>query len=58
VRLTVFQAVGVTVLAAVGQHERQRGRQDDELHLEQGRLDDVFRSITATRESVGAGAGS
>jgi ABC-2 type transport system ATP-binding protein len=58
VRLTVFPAVGVTVLAAVGQHVRQRGWQVDELHLEQGRLDDVFRSITATRESVGAGAGS
>ena len=58
VRLTVFPVVGGSVLATVGNHLRQRGWQVDELHLEQGRLDDVFRSITATRESVGAGAGS
>ena len=58
VRLTVFPAVGGSVLAAVGNHLRQRGWQVDELHLEQGRLDDVFRSITATRESMSAGAGS
>jgi ABC-2 type transport system ATP-binding protein len=57
-RLTVFPAGGGSVLAAVGSHIRQRGWQLDELHLEQGRLDDVFRAITTTRESVGAGAGS
>jgi ABC-2 type transport system ATP-binding protein len=58
VRLTVFPANGGSVLAAVGSHLRQRGWQVDELHLEQGRLDDVFRAITTTRESAGAGAGA
>lgn len=57
VRLTVFPAPGGSVLAAVGGHLRQRGWQVDELHVEQGRLDDVFRSITATREAR-AGAAS
>jgi len=57
-RLTVFPASGASVLAAVGGHLRQRGWQVDELHLEQGRLDEVFRAITATRETAGAGAAS
>ena len=57
-RLTVFPAAGASVLAAVGGHLRQRGWQVDELHLEQGRLDEVFRSITATRETASADAGA
>ncbi|HZL99370.1 MAG TPA: ABC transporter ATP-binding protein [Planctomycetota bacterium] len=57
VRLTVFPAGGASILAAVGGLLRQRGWAVDELHLEQGRLDEVFRSITTTRETAGAGAG-
>ena len=55
-RLTVFPAAGGSVLAAVGGHARQRGWQVDELHLEHGRLDDVFRAITTTREAGASGA--
>jgi len=58
VRLTVFPARGRSVLASVGGLLRQRGWQVDELHVEQGRLDEVFRSITTTRETAGSGAAS
>jgi hypothetical protein len=34
---------------------RERGWQLEELHVEHGRLDDVFREITTTREPAGTG---
>lgn len=46
-----FMAVpkrGQPIVAEVGQHARARGWQIDELHVETGRLDDVFREITST----------
>ncbi len=45
-RLIVFAAGGRPIVAAVTAHARQRGWPLDELHLEHGRLDDVFREIT------------
>lgn len=39
---------GQSIVAEVGQHARTRGWQVDELHVETGRLDDVFREITNT----------
>jgi len=45
-----FMAVprrGQSIVAEVGQHARARGWQVDELHVEAGRLDEVFREITA-----------
>ncbi len=45
-RLTAFPAPGHMPLAAIGQLAETRGWQLAELHLESGRLDEVFRSIT------------
>src|SRR5262245_4273274 len=46
VRLMVFPASGRTIVDAVAAHVRQHGWPVDELHVEQGRLDEVFREIT------------
>ena len=46
-RLTAFPAGGRNPFAAVSDLARQHGWDIAELHLEAGRLDEVFRSITA-----------
>jgi ABC-2 type transport system ATP-binding protein len=45
-RLTAFPAAGKLPLAAINALTEQRGWDLAELHLESGRLDEVFRSIT------------
>jgi ABC-2 type transport system ATP-binding protein len=45
-RLTAFPAPGKLPLRAISQLAEQQGLEFSELHLESGRLDEVFRSIT------------
>ena len=47
VRLTALPRSGATILAAVSELASSKGLVLKELHLESGRLDEVFRSITA-----------
>ena len=46
-RLTAFPASGQLPLPAISELANQRGWELAELHLESGRLDEVFRTITA-----------
>lgn len=46
-RLTAFPAPGTEILASVNAVTAERGLALNELHLESGRLDEVFRTITA-----------
>tara|TARA_B100000459_G_scaffold137353_1_gene94492 strand:+ start:2084 stop:3001 length:918 start_codon:yes stop_codon:yes gene_type:complete len=46
-RLRVRPTAGSVVVDAVGAALREKGAPIDELHVERGRLDDVFRQITA-----------
>lgn len=46
-RLTALPREGATILQAISDLSRSRGLKLKELHLESGRLDEVFRSITA-----------
>ena len=46
-RLRVRPTAGSVVVYAVGAALREKGAPIDELHVERGRLDDVFRQITA-----------
>jgi ABC-2 type transport system ATP-binding protein len=46
-RLRVLPASGASIIDAVGAGLRDKGVAVDELHVERGRLDDVFRQITA-----------
>ncbi|MFM9995428.1 MAG: ABC transporter ATP-binding protein [Phycisphaerales bacterium] len=46
VRCTVFPRDGRTIADEVGQHARGRGWQVEELHVQSGRLDEVFRDLT------------
>ena len=47
VRLTALPRAGAAILAAVSEVASSKGLALKELHLESGRLDEVFRSITA-----------
>jgi ABC-2 type transport system ATP-binding protein len=46
-RLTALPQTGATILAAVSELAARSGLKLKELHLESGRLDEVFRTITA-----------
>jgi ABC-2 type transport system ATP-binding protein len=46
-RLTALPRAGATILPAVSELASSRGLKLKELHLESGRLDEVFRTITA-----------
>jgi ABC-2 type transport system ATP-binding protein len=46
-RLTALPQAGATILAAVSETAARTGLKLKELHLESGRLDEVFRTITA-----------
>jgi ABC-2 type transport system ATP-binding protein len=46
-RLTALPRAGATILAAVSELAAREGLKLKELHLESGRLDEVFRTITA-----------
>ena len=46
-RLRVRPIAGSVIIDAVGAALREKGAPIDELHVERGRLDDVFRQITA-----------
>jgi ABC-2 type transport system ATP-binding protein len=46
-RLTALPEAGATILAAVSEVAARGGFKLKELHLESGRLDEVFRTITA-----------
>ena len=46
-RLRVRPTAGSVIVDAVGAALREKGAPIDELHVERGRLDDVFRQITA-----------
>ena len=47
VRLTALPRSGATILASISELASSRGLKLKELHLESGRLDEVFRTITA-----------
>lgn len=49
IRLTVLAKHGKSIVADVGQLVRHKGWQTDEMRVETGRLDEVFREITAAR---------
>ena len=57
-RLTAVPKAGADVLAAVSAVIAQNGWDVPELHLEPGRLDEVFRSLTQKRPAGIAGAAS
>ncbi|HKT71345.1 MAG TPA: ABC transporter ATP-binding protein [Steroidobacteraceae bacterium] len=46
-RLTALPRAGATILPAVSELAARRGLELKELHLESGRLDEVFRTLTA-----------
>ena len=46
-RLTALPKAGVTILPALSELAARQGLKLKELHLESGRLDEVFRTITA-----------
>jgi ABC-2 type transport system ATP-binding protein len=46
-RLTALPQAGASILAAVSEAASRTGLTLKELHLESGRLDEVFRTITA-----------
>jgi ABC-2 type transport system ATP-binding protein len=46
-RLTALPKAGQTILKALSELASQQGLKLKELHLESGRLDEVFRTITA-----------
>ena len=46
-QLTVLAEPGAVIFPAVGEHARQQQWQVQELSVERGRLDDVFRRLTA-----------
>jgi ABC-2 type transport system ATP-binding protein len=46
-RLTALPRTGATILAAVSELAARRGFKLQDLHLESGRLDEVFRTITS-----------
>jgi ABC-2 type transport system ATP-binding protein len=54
VSLMVYPKGAGTIVTEVGGLARQRGWPVDELHVEPGRLDDVFRTITAGGKEVRA----
>jgi ABC-2 type transport system ATP-binding protein len=45
----VFPKGGRAIISEVSQHAKVRGWEIDELHVESGRLDEVFRTITTTQ---------
>jgi ABC-2 type transport system ATP-binding protein len=51
-RFTVFPQAGADILLAVSDLSADSGWQMDELRLESGRLDEVFRALTTTDEEV------
>ena len=50
-RYLLFPVDGASIVESVGRQVRERGWQVAELHVEAGRLDDVFRSVTTNREA-------
>jgi ABC-2 type transport system ATP-binding protein len=50
ISLLVFPKGHNSIVSEIGTHARGRGWQLDELHVDAGRLDDVFRSITTRKE--------
>jgi len=54
---TVFPKGGRAIVTEVSQHARSRGWEIDELHVEAGRLDEVFRTVTSS-ETAAAGRGA
>ena len=55
-RLTAFPSAGKSIFEDVSRYLREQGIGFSELQLEQGRLDEVFRSITRTGEPLPTGA--
>ncbi len=51
-RYLLFPVDGASIVESVGRQVRERGWQVAELHVEAGRLDDVFRSVTTNREAA------
>lgn len=49
----VFPKGGRAIVSDVSQHARSRGWEIDELHVEAGRLDEVFRTITGAEYAGG-----
>jgi ABC-2 type transport system ATP-binding protein len=54
VHLRAYPSAGASILDEVGRHAREQGWELDELHVERGRLDEVFREITTATAGGGA----
>ena len=52
VRFHIYPENGDSLVATVSQVAREQGWDIEELHVERGRLDDVFRSITTNQASI------
>ncbi len=56
-RFVLFPVDGTAIVERVSERVRERGLEVTELHVEAGRLDEVFRAITTAAQSPGAGGG-
>ena len=56
-RFVLFPKDGAAIVERVSERVRERGLEVTELHVEAGRLDEVFRAITTAAQSPGAGGG-
>ena len=54
-RFVLFPKDGAAIVERVSERVRERGLEVTELHVEAGRLDEVFRAITTAAQSPGAG---
>jgi ABC-2 type transport system ATP-binding protein len=52
VRFHIYPENGDSLVAMVSQVARERGWDIEELHVERGRLDDVFRLVTTDQASI------
>jgi ABC-2 type transport system ATP-binding protein len=53
VRFQIFPEVGATVIGAVGRKVHERGWEIEELRVERGQLDEVFRRVTIGESAEG-----
>ena len=54
-RCTVFPTAAATILAEVSRHASEAGWEVDQLWVESGRLEEVFRAVTTGARPAGAG---
>ncbi|MEE8245622.1 MAG: ABC transporter ATP-binding protein [Alphaproteobacteria bacterium] len=56
-RFVLFPKDGAAIVERVSERVRERGLEVTELHVDAGRLDEVFRAVTTAAQSPGAGGG-